>query len=394
MKIQSYILIKVVPTLLLLYFSHHLAIESVPATQPSSGQNTGLFGSHNGGILPGYGSGFGDVAKLIQLQMFNRQIVPQDERQRLEFLGPLIRYLGSAKPEIREIISREAFNMGNITKASDFLNNASLIISNPKNTYIPEVDRQRIQNEIANGMISQARNVSEAGWTSFISNAMQIGLAMGIVDCMQKVIGESCTRLVNKVPSVFAVVARIAGNRYNALCKRPDPLQAEEVLIWEQTFECMINSLCEQNVSGNLMLKNMRASEDEADAQQAVDVNWQFFTQMVKQMNGHIAHYFNERLPYYTGAKEQRQLLVSVANWVSVENKGSIAFIIGMINGNLNQLVEVCERAQTSDDLDRVHIKKIGRITLLLFNKLRVLIGGNNQGAVNGNSMNSQMGIG
>jgi hypothetical protein len=388
-KAPSCILSKLLPTLLFFNLSLY-SIESAPATQPSQ-QGSSLLGGFNaGGLLPS----LGDLSKLQMMQMFSRQMVSPDEGQRLKFYAPLINYLThNANPEIREIISREALNMGGVTKTSDFLNNVSIIISNPKNEYIPQADRTRIQNEIANGMISQARDVSGAGWQSFISNAMQIGLAMGIVDCMQKVIGESCTRLVNKVPGVFAFMARIAGNRYNALCNRPDPLQVEEILIWEQSFECMINSLCEQNVSGNLMLKNIRVSEDEVDNQQAVDVNWQFFSQMVKQMNNHIVQYFNDRLPYYTGAEQQRQWLVSIANCLSVESRDSIAFIITMINGNLNQLVEVCERAQTSDELDRVHIKKIGRITLLLFNKLRVLIGGSSQGSANGNSMNSQMGM-
>jgi hypothetical protein len=347
---------------------------SVLATQPAYAQG-GMAGMFNGANTT-----IEALTKLQIMSMFSSQTVPAEATAQLQFYKPLIDHLAIANDATKQRIYQTALGKEGSGSLIGFLSNVRQVVFDPKFAESASAEERgsiaQIQNGVADRMIHQAGQATQPSWSGIFTNAIQIGVAMGIVDCMQKIIGESCSRVVNKIPSMFAFVGRIGSKGFNYVCNRPDPLSPDEVLIWEQSFECLINSLCEHSVSGNLMLKNIRVSDDDQAGEIAADVNWLFLSNSIKLMCGHINEFFGERILYYTGCKHQRKALVGISNAFSIENRESIAFVITMIMSNLKQLVEVCERAKSGDEVDRVHIKKLGRITLLLFNKLRVMIGG------------------
>lgn len=347
---------------------------TAPVTPPRAAHDYGMYSGSAGGMIEA-------ITQMQLMQMFSQQSVAKEDLIKLNYYKPLIIFLNEKNlaESTRQVIMQEALAKGNSNASLvDFLHNVYEVVRvNPE---ISQETRVKIQSEMASGMLMQAQDATNASFGAFLKNAATIGLAMGIVDTMKRVIGESCTRAVNVVPTVFSFMGRLVGKAYNTLCNRPDPLQCEEILIWEQTLDSLLSTLCEQHVSNSLMLKNIRVSDEgEAAQQDAVDNNWIYYVEMVNDVCGHMNAYLDERLPYYAGSSDQRKLLVGVSNSLSVENRRSISFIIGVIKNNIKQVIHICKNAQTSDDLDRVHVKKLGRITLLLLSKLRVMIGGAGQ---------------
>jgi hypothetical protein len=167
---------------------------------------------------------------------------------------------------------------------------------------------------------------------------------------------------------------RISQKGYNQLCRRPDPLRAEEVQIWESMIENITSTLCEQSISGTIMMRNRIMGTDE-DNPESEHNQWAYYVSFVSRMLLHITMNLERRIPYYQKTKKQREMLVNVANAVSLDDRKSIAFLIQIIADNLRHIVEVCKDVSSPDDLNTEHIKKISRNTLMLMKKLREMIG-------------------
>ena len=347
---------------------------SASMPNPSAGMNPGY-------LVNGLSNGFDAMMPLLQMYYLNQQSIKPDEVAQIQYFKPFLAFLDTTSEATRSQIFKAALTLdkSSANPVINFCNNAFQVAN--QNGLIPA----ELQKEMSASLLKQASQVTGMSFKSILANGVSMGIAFGIMDCMKRLMSESLSRVVNKIPGIFSFMNRLASKGYNKLSKRPDPLTADEIVIWEHTLEGLLNSLCEQNTSGNLMLKNMRVSdEQEGDQQQKiVDTNWTYYVSMVNDICVHVTAYLSERLPYYTGQKDQRKLLVSIANGVSMENKNSIAFMMTCIMKNLENLIETCKRAENADELDINHVKKLGRITLLLFKKLRVMIEGNQNGSGN-----------
>ena len=238
---------------------------------------------------------------------------------------------------------------------------------------IPEDDRQQFSSLFyklhALNAMQEKRAEKKLGIWSGLGVALYMGGIAGIMDCMERVMSEVFGRIIKKVPDSFSFISRLCGKGYNKLCNRPDPLISEELLIWETTFEGVINAVCEQSATGNIMLKNIRVSDEREEI--IADTNWEYLVLFMEEVFSHIINQLEAHLPYYAGDQTQRKILVTFANGLSIENKKGIAFMMSIIIKNLNHCVTVCKKAESNDDLDVHHLKKIARTTLLLFRKLR-----------------------
>ncbi len=204
--------------------------------------------------------------------------------------------------------------------------------------------------------------------------ASYVGSLLGIINSVEKGIQGVLDGGMKRLPSVTALINRLLSKVANNLCNRPNPLTASDVQIWEQMVDGVTNALCEQSSSGNLMLRNIRVGEE--DQEQATDINWSYFIEMIDSMFGHVNDCLRGRLPYYEGGHEQTQWLVSTIDSFSTMDKAGIAFMIKTIVSNLRHISLVCKKAESIDELDKSHVKKIARTTLLLFRKLRVMLDG------------------
>jgi hypothetical protein len=350
-------------------------------------------GMNPGYLVNGLASGFDAMMPLLQMYYLNQQSMQPEEVAQIQYFKPFLAFLDTTSEATRREIFKAALAKeptNNVNPVINFCNNA-FKVANEKNLIPVE-----LQKEMSASLLKQASQVTGMSFKSILANGVSMGIAFGIMDCMKRLMSESLSRVVNKIPGVFSFMGRLASKGYNKLSKRPDPLTAEEIIIWEHTLEGLLNSLCEQNTSGNLMLKNMRVEEagEHDQQQQIVDTNWTYYVSMVHDICVHVTVYLSERLPYYTGQKDQRQFFVSIANGVSMENKNSIAFMMTCIMKNLENLINTCKRAENADELDINHVKKLGRITLLLFKKLRVMIEGNQSGSSSSYAEPMRMGYG
>lgn len=330
------------------------------------------------------------VTQFHIMQMFQQQSLSPADIATINFYKPFIAYLQTVDPATRNSIFHEALSSGIDTRKVPligFCENAYRIAL-ANNIFTPDQQNQ-LKEEMAASLMAQANGVTNTSFGSFMKNALTMGLALGVVECMKRVIGDSLSRVVNKIPAMLTFMGRVASKGYNSLCNRPDPLHPEDVMIWRATFEGLINALCEQNISGSLMLKNIRVGD--TVGQPIGDENWLYMAEMVQQVCAHTSDYLQERLPYYTGSAQQRSGLVRFANCVSLDNKASIAFLINIICNNLKNIMSACQKVSTADELDVAHIKKLGRVTLLLFDKLHLMITGSQHGAnPHGNTMNME----
>lgn len=245
-----------------------------------------------------------------------------------------------------------------------------------------------IQKEMANSLFDQVSRSTDSNFGSILKNGLTIGFMFGIVNFMERMIGDSFGKVVKTLPNVFSFMSRMATKGYNKLARRPAALNADEILVWEQTFEGLLSSLCEQNTSSNLMLKNLRVADEAQKDAMPADANWSYFSELVDDMCAHVIDYLKNHMAHYTGHKTQLRLLVTIAHGVEAENRVTIAFLMNCIIKNLNNIKEVCKRTEHVDDLDVVHIKKLGKITLLLFKKLRIMLHGGKQSSAGASSYN------
>ena len=166
-------------------------------------------------------------------------------------------------------------------------------------------------------------------------------------------------------------ISNIGSRAIDALCNRPGTLSIQQVVMWEGMFKTLMHTLCEQSASGNVMLRSLRAAEQE----NALDANWMFYQQFIGDTLAHMADNLQTALPHYEPTKGQRAWLVHIANTVTPEDNNNIVFMAKTIVGNIRHIVLVCGQAESMDDLDTTHLKKMAKNTLLLFEKLRQLLG-------------------
>lgn len=322
------------------------------------------------------------MTQLQIMQMFQQQQLEPGDIAAINFYKPFLASIMQLDERSRNAIFQEALSKPLNDKKLPligFCENAYAVALS-QNIFSQE-QQNKLKQEMGVSLLGQATSVTNTSFFSFMKNAFAIGLALGTVECMKRVIGDSLSRVVNKIPYALSFAGRLASKGYNTLCNRPDALQPEELAIWRSTIEGVINALCEQSVSGALMLKNVRLEQEEQES--IVDDNWIYLTAMVKEVCEQAAFYLEERIPYYTGSESQRALFVGVANSFSMENRASISFLSKIIAQNLRNIIVSCQKTQTAEDLDVTHVKKLGRITLLLFDKLHLMISGDQQMATN-----------
>lgn len=243
--------------------------------------------------------------------------------------------------------------------------------------------------------------VSKAGkpssmWEGFseqLKATLPLVLATSTSNVVVQAILPPVTQLLAMIVATCSFAVRIGQKGFNRACNRPNSLCVSEVHSWEQIIENIIGTLCEQSISGTIMLKNIpRVIDDEQEDAQLRD-NWGYYVQFVSQMFEYVAASLERKIPYYTTTKNQQALLVFVAHSLSLEDRQGIVFMITIIVGNIRHMVAVCAQAERLDDLDHEHLKKISRNTLLMLKKLREMIGGGyEQKNMVGNSSLSGMG--
>lgn len=172
--------------------------------------------------------------------------------------------------------------------------------------------------------------------------------------------------------------AQILGEKgFNKICNRPDAVDVEQVMMWESIVENLFDTLCDQSASGAIMLRNMRVNDEMSE--EDGDSNWKFFVCSTTNLFSYIIDYLRVRLPHYEqGAPDKQGMnrLVQLSGALSIQDGETTAFVIRSIITYLEQIILVCKKADTADDLDVHHVKQISRITLLLFKKLRILLDG------------------
>ncbi len=209
--------------------------------------------------------------------------------------------------------------------------------------------------------------------------SLPLGVSAGFLGCVERITGEAFGRIAKKVPDGFSWFGTVASRLFNRMRGWPDPLNVSELQIWKQTFESMIACICEQTATGNLMLKNLRIADD-AQSKEATGVTeqWFFLVTFVDQVCAHIKQHLTLHSVCYKISKQKQaknRFWTAFSESLSIENKESILFVITMLMQNLDHIVSLCKKAETLDDLDVVHVKKISRTTVLLFQKLQVLLG-------------------
>lgn len=193
------------------------------------------------------------------------------------------------------------------------------------------------------------------------------GIQWGIVNCMSPII-KNC---IAGAPTIFLILGRFLSKQLNRVCKRPDPLDADEVSMWGDMVENIAAVLCDQVASGNLVLRNIRVRED---ADEIEDANWQFFVAYVDTSFSYIIDRLHSHLPYYEEGYNQQRWIIRVMTMFSSLNNKAIIFTIHTITTNLDHLRMLCKSTVTLDDVDIQHVKGVVQSTLLLFKKLRILI--------------------
>lgn len=195
------------------------------------------------------------------------------------------------------------------------------------------------------------------------------GIQWGIANCISPMI-KGC---FSGIPTIFSAFERFLSKKFNALCRRPDPLHADEIGMWQEMVEQIVNSISDHVETGTIMLRNMRVNDNEPHAVE--DTNWLFFVSYIEETFLYISDCLRDHLPHYQENKEQCRWLVRVANSCRECNSRAITFVITMIVTNLHHLIDVCKNAEAVDDIDISHIRRVSRNLLLLFKKLRILVG-------------------
>jgi hypothetical protein len=339
--------------------------------------------SGSGNPFDGFGKLFDASVKTSILQTAIPQGLSIQDMATIQVYKPFLNYLNSDKftdATRKEIFTAALTKCGPDVSLSNVCRNAYVAMD--EKTLVPD----GLYKEMAGSIFQRVTKVTDSNFNSILKNGLTIGFMFGIVNFMERMIGDSFGKVVKTLPNVFAFMGRMATKGYNKLARRPEALNPDEILVWEQTFEGLLSSLCEQNTSSNLMLKNLRI-QDESKADVPLDPNWAYFAELVDDMCAHVIDYLRDHMAHYTINKGQRSYLVKMAHGVESENKATIAFLMNCIIKNLNNIKEVCKRTQQVDDLDVVHIKKLGRITLLLFKKLRIMLHGGRQNSASMGSL-------
>lgn len=178
------------------------------------------------------------------------------------------------------------------------------------------------------------------------------------------IIGEKCGRLC----------ARIFAKQLNKLCNQPDPLSVQQVQMWSDVIKNCMHTVSEQSAAGDVMMRVLRV---EGSGENSQNNHWLFYREFIRDTFCHIVDDLEASKQYYEVYRQNnKRWLVTMKNIFSADDKKNIVFMINTIVNNLDHLALVCWNAQIMDDLDRVHIKKMTRTTLLLLQKLQELIGG------------------
>ncbi len=141
----------------------------------------------------------------------------------------------------------------------------------------------------------------------------------------------------------------------------PQPLSLEQVLIWEHLFENIMCTLCEQDNTAYIMLRTVGADEQIYEGG-----HWHYYQGLIHAMLLQIDHFLQDHKAFYLSAQSYI---------VSHEHK-MVCFIIETIVSSLEHIRSVCQEATSFDDVPKDYLKKVTRNTLMLFQKLRCLIGG------------------
>lgn len=213
------------------------------------------------------------------------------------------------------------------------------------------------------------------GFSEQMKATLPLVLATSTSNVVVQAVLPPITLLINGLVATCSFVVSVGQKGFNKLCKRPNPLRASEIEIWEQVVENITGTLCEQSISGTIMLKNIPCVDDD-DESGGVRGHWHYYVRFVSQVFGHIADYLESKIPYYQYNKKQRSVLVSVANSLSIEDRQGIVFMLTMIINNMRHLIDVCTAVDVPHDLDIEHVKKVSRNTLLILKKLREMVNG------------------
>lgn len=206
------------------------------------------------------------------------------------------------------------------------------------------------------------------------SDILMQGMSGAIAQTLSSFMVDTLRATARGVYAYGCLLGSLGRKGFNTACRRPEPLDAEQLRLFLHLVEEHLNTLTEQPLSDAIVFKSMRV---EPDAEQLAETHeqWVFLVDRVDELFSHIIVWINTHTAYYQVTPDQRTWLARLAWGCSTTQRESIIFISQLLVKNLGHLAKLSKAASSADDLDTVHIKKVGRATLLYFKKLIQLVG-------------------
>ncbi len=228
-----------------------------------------------------------------------------------------------------------------------------------------DIVKDRTNNESIFNMLRDTQGLKDIG---------KIIALLACAGCALKLSLYIADGFITKIPYALHSSKKAFVGLVDTMCGCNDPLQIQQLLVYEHMLEQITNGLCEQVPSNAIMMRNLRVAEEMSD--NAAQYNWNYYISMLEQTAQFIIMRLQQAQLYYQ-IDTHASALAGFKNWYiqsySSHNQ-TIVFLISIIIQNIEHTVHVCKQAVTSEELDAPHIKKVSRTTLLAFKKLRALL--------------------
>ncbi len=166
-----------------------------------------------------------------------------------------------------------------------------------------------------------------------------------------------------KIPEVAAKIYKRSISWWMRKLGWPEGFDHEQLLTWETVFEHMMITLCGGSIRAE-QSKELRPDY------------WYYYRDSVIDMMIYMQDYLLTHRRYYR-AKQLQDKREAVLGMRTVEdNNDHICFMVDVIVRSLGHIVNMCKDTNSSQEVDVVHIKKIGGNVLVLCKQVRLMIHG------------------
>lgn len=204
------------------------------------------------------------------------------------------------------------------------------------------------------------------------------GMAGAIAQTISALMVDTLRAAAQGVYNYGSLIGSLGRRGFNHVCRRPEPFDAAHLRLFLHLVEEQLNALTEQPLSEAIIFKNMHVQQDQPGSNE-VHQQWVFCVEQLDELFQYIITWMTQHLAYYQATDNQRTWLTKIAWNCSTIQRESIIFVSHMLIKHLAHIAQLSKAASSIDDIDVVHVKKVGHQALLYLKKLIQLVNGNMQ---------------